>query len=113
MDVRISAVTMAELAAGIHQTVDPAERATRIAVLRRAEATFAPIPFDAEVARMYGLLTAGVIAVGRKPRRREVDLMIAATAAVQDLPLFTTTPDDFLGVESFVTVVPVTRPVEA
>lgn len=33
--------------------------------------------------------------------------MIAATASVHDLPLFTRNPDDFEGLESALTVVPV------
>jgi predicted nucleic acid-binding protein len=46
---------------------------------------------------------------GRKPRRRAVDLMIAATAIAAELPLYTTNAD-FVGLEHLVTVVPVTRP---
>ncbi|QIS13483.1 PIN domain-containing protein [Nocardia arthritidis] len=105
-----SAVTLAELSAGIHQTDDTAERGGRMARLQRVEATFDPLPFDAEAARQYGAIAAGVVAVGRKPRRREADLMIAAVAAANQLPLFTTNPDDFRGTENIVTVVPVPRP---
>ena len=48
---------------------------------------------------------APVIAAGRKPRRRTVDLMIAA-----ELPLYTTNPGDFAGLDHLVTVIPVSRP---
>ncbi|MEU3011703.1 type II toxin-antitoxin system VapC family toxin [Nocardia asteroides] len=105
-----STVTLAELSAGVHQTDDAVERARRMARLQRTEAVFDPLPFDAEAARQYGLIAAGVIAHGRKPRRREADLMIAAIAAARRLPLFTTNPDDFKGTEAIVTVVPVPRP---
>lgn len=105
-----SAVTLAELSAGAHQTDDPVERGRRIARLQRVEATFDPLPFDAAAARQYGLIAAGVIAMGRKPRRREADLMIAAVAAANRLPLFTTNPDDFRGTDAVLTVVPVPRP---
>lgn len=44
----ISAVTLAELSAGPHHTDDPAERARRTSVLQHTEATFDPLPFDAE-----------------------------------------------------------------
>ncbi|HWM98391.1 MAG TPA: VapC toxin family PIN domain ribonuclease, partial [Streptosporangiaceae bacterium] len=71
---------------------------------------FDPIPFDADAARAYGRVTAAVIAAGRKPRRTAVDLMIAATAIVAELPLYTTNPDDFVGLDHLVTVIPVTRP---
>jgi len=36
--------------------------------------------------------------------------MIAATAIAEDLPLFTTNPDDYAGLERLVRVIPVTRP---
>ncbi|MDR1768125.1 MAG: hypothetical protein LBR32_06835 [Propionibacteriaceae bacterium] len=42
--------------------------------------------------------------------RRVADLMIAATAAVEGLPVYTTNPDDFAGLDPLVEVVPVTRP---
>jgi predicted nucleic acid-binding protein len=86
------------------------ERARRLDVLQRAEHEFDPIPFDADAARAYGRVTAAVIAAGRKPRRRAADLMIAATAIVAELPLYTTNPDDFVGLDHLVTVIPVTRP---
>ncbi|MBF6195757.1 type II toxin-antitoxin system VapC family toxin [Nocardia sp. CDC186] len=105
-----SAVTLAELSAGVHQTDDAVERGGRIARLQRVEATFDPLPFDAAAARQYGLIAAGVIAMGREPRRREADLMIAAVAAANRLPLFTTNPDDFQGTDAVLTVVPVPRP---
>ncbi|GAA1871373.1 type II toxin-antitoxin system VapC family toxin [Myceligenerans crystallogenes] len=115
--IAISAITLAELSAGPHQVRpdspdydEHSERGRRIDVLQRAENEFDPIPFDAECARLYGRIVAGVIAVGRTPRRRTADLMIAATAAAEGLPLYTTNPDDFRGLDSVVTIVPVTRP---
>jgi predicted nucleic acid-binding protein len=116
----ISAVTLAELSAGPHQVrpdteqdayFEAAERARRLDVLQRAEHEFDPIPFDAEAARAYGRVTAAVVAASRRPRRRAVDLMIAATAIAAELPLYTTNPDDFAALDHLVTVVPVTRPV--
>ena len=96
VEVAVSAVTLAELAAGPHATADPAERARRQDRLQRAEATFEPLPVDGSVARAYGRLYAAVAAAGRKARgRRALDLLIAATALAAELPLYTRNPDDF------------------
>jgi len=57
----------------------------------------------------FGNVTAAVMAVGRKPRGRAVDLMIAATAIAEGLPLYTTNPADFTGV-TLIRIVPVARP---
>ena len=65
-EIAVSAVTMAELAAGPHATPDPAERARRQDRLQRAEATFEPLPVDASVARAYGRLYAAVSAAGAR-----------------------------------------------
>ena len=107
----LCAVTLAELSAGPHHTDDPAERARRISVLQHAEATFEPLPFDADAARAFGMANAAVLASGRKPRRRLADLMIASVAIVSRIPLYTTNPDDFLGLEQLLNVIPVRRPV--
>ncbi|MDT0344821.1 type II toxin-antitoxin system VapC family toxin [Streptomyces litchfieldiae] len=118
-EIAISAITLAELSAGPHEVrgneeqndyEEHAERARRMDILQRAENEFDPIPFDAEAARIYGRVCAAVIGAGRKPRRRVADLMIAAIAIAEDLPLFTTNPDDFKGLDDLLTVVPVTRP---
>jgi predicted nucleic acid-binding protein len=118
-ELAISAITLAELSAGPHEVradneqhlyFSGPERARRLDILQRAEHEFDPIPFDAEAARAYGRVVAAVLAVGRKPRRRATDLMIAATALAAGLPLYTTNPDDFAGLDSLLTVVPVTRP---
>jgi predicted nucleic acid-binding protein len=106
----ISSVTLAELSAGPHHADDPAERARRMSVLQHAEATFEPLSFDVEAARAYGLVSAAVLATGRTPRRRVADLMIASIAIVNRLPLYTTNPGDYLGLEELVTVVALPRP---
>lgn len=95
-ELALSAVTLAELAAGPLATADPAERARRQDRLQRAEATFDPLPFDVAAARAYGRIYASVLRAGREARgRRAVDLLIAATALASDLPLYTCNPDDF------------------
>lgn len=104
-ELAISAVSLAELAAGPHATTDPAERARRQERLQLAEATFEPLPFDATAARAYGSIYSAVAGSGRKARgRRAVDLLIAATAAAFDLPLYTRNPRDFSGLEGLLAV---------
>jgi hypothetical protein len=117
-EMAVSAVTLAELSAGPHQVRpngeqdaydEHAERARRLDVLQRTEHEFDPIPFGVEAARAFGRVTAAVVSAGRKPRRRTADLMIAATAMAEGLPLFTTNPGDFDGLSGVLTVVPVAR----
>ncbi len=107
----MSAITLAELAAGPHATGEPAERARRQGRLQRAEATFEPIPFDVSVARAYGRVYAAVVDTGRKARgRRAVDLLIAASAVATGLPLYTRNPSDFEGLETLLEIVTVEAP---
>jgi predicted nucleic acid-binding protein len=121
-EMAITAITLAELSAGPHEVRGNneqsaydahTERARRMDILQRAEHEFDPIPFDAEAARLYGRVSAAVVAAGRKPRRRALDLMIASIAMAEGLPLYTSNPDDFAGLEQLLTIVPVPRPAAA
>jgi hypothetical protein len=106
IEAAVSAITMAELAAGPHATHDPAERARRQDRLQRAEAAFDPLPFDSESARAYGRIYAAVVGTGRKARgARAVDLLIAATACSAGLPLYTRNPDDFQALHELVEII--------
>lgn len=107
LTVGVSAITMAQLAAGPAATQDVAERARRQDRLQRAEAAFEAIPFSSDAARAYGRVHAAVVAAGRQPRGRFADLLIAAVAVAEGLPLVTRNPDDFLGLEELVVVLPV------
>ena len=106
IELAISALTMAELAAGPHAAGDPGERARRQDRLQRAEATFDPLPFDGDAARAYGRIYAEIVATGRKARgARVVDLLIAATSVAADLPLYTRNVEDFRGIEHLLALV--------
>jgi predicted nucleic acid-binding protein len=103
--ILITAVTLGELSFCPHATDDPAKRAARVAVLQHVEATFEPLPYDQGAARLYGQICAAVRVIGREPRRRASDLMIAATAASNQLAVYTANPGDFKGTEGLVEVV--------
>lgn len=103
----LTAITMAELQQGVVMAKDAAVRAARMEKLGAAVADFDPLPFNGDAAARYGTLVALAIAAGRDPRPRRMDLMIAAIASVQGLPLFTRNADDFKGLDSSLTVVAV------
>ncbi len=108
MELAVSAITMAELAAGPHAAQGAEERARRQDRLQRAEAAFDPLPFDGEAARAYGRIYAAEIASGRRGGGTQaLDLLIAATACAANLPVFTRNPEDFRGLKDLVDVIEV------
>lgn len=100
----VSTITLAELAYGLH-TPDPLVNAEREQRYHWINGTFDPIPFDRVAARTYGALCASVRAVGRNPKPRRFDLLIAAVAVARHLPLITRNGKDFLGIHSSLTVI--------
>jgi predicted nucleic acid-binding protein len=106
-ETAIAAVTLAELAAGPHATSDDDQRARRQDRLQWAAATWDPLPFDAEAARIYGRVFAATRAAGRTVRPRLADLLIASTAAANGLPLYTRNANDFIGLEEILEIVAV------
>ena len=101
----ITAVTLAELAAGPHATEDNDERARRQDRLQWATATWDPLPFDADAARMYGRVFAAARAAGQSSRARFADLLIASTAAANGLPLYTRNPSALAALKRILKVV--------
>ena len=75
----VSTITLAELAYGLH-TEDPLRDTAREQRYHWIAEAFDPIPFGAGAARIYGALCANVRAVGRDPKPRRFDLLIAAEA---------------------------------
>lgn len=101
----VSAITLAELAAGPHLAATAAESARRQARLQQVEAAFEPLPFDTAAARSYGQIVAAAADTGRSHRRRVADMLIAATAHTNQLPLYTRNPDDFAGLTTLLDVI--------
>ena len=95
VEAAISVVSITELHFGALLARDNDERARRTDRLAVVEATFDPLPVSVEVARAWGRLAAAVAQRGGKPRRRQLDLAIAATATVEQVPLLTLNLADF------------------
>lgn len=102
----VSAVTLAELHSGL-EIGNVLERAERRQRLNFARSSYQILPFGEDEAEAYGLLCNLLREVGRQPRSRVLDLQIAATAMVHDLPLLTRNASDLAGIERAVNIVPV------
>ena len=104
VEAAISVVSLTELHFGVLMAADDDERARRTDRLAAVEATFDPLPVTREVARAWGRLAAAVRQRGGQPRRRQIDLAIAATASVERVPLLTHNIADFHVIEDLVDV---------
>jgi predicted nucleic acid-binding protein len=102
----ISVASLAELHSGVLVAKDPDERAIRAQRLGVIESTFEPLPTDAAVAREWGRLAAAVVARGGQPRRRAMDLVVAATANTNGVALLTDNIADFQIIDDLVQLVP-------
>jgi predicted nucleic acid-binding protein len=105
----ITAVTLAELSVGPLVAKTDGERAARQAHVQQAESDFDPLPFDVAAARAFGRVALALRKSGRSVKPRAYDVMIAATALANALPLYTCNPKDFKGIDGL-TVVPVPVP---
>ncbi len=76
----ISAITLAELNYGVLVAKTTEVRAERLRRLSLLQQRFDALPVDEAVSVSYGRLAAAVVDAGRQPRRRVMDLLIAATA---------------------------------
>ena len=95
VEAAISVASITELHFGVLVAEDDDERARRTDRLAAIEAAFDPLPVSVEVARAWGRLAAAVTLRGGNPRRRQIDLAIAATATVEKVPLLTYNLADF------------------
>jgi predicted nucleic acid-binding protein len=103
----VCTVTLAEPAAGPHLARSPSERARRQAQLQEVESMWDPLPLDHAAARSFGQVVSAVAATGRSHRSRFADLLIAAVAHANHLPLYTRNPADFEGLDGLLTIIAV------
>ena len=103
-DTAISVVSLTELHFGVLVASDEDTRARRMRRLGVIEDRFDALPFNAPAARECGRLHAAVSQRGGQPRRRALDLAIAATANVHGVPLLTYNVRDFSLIEDLVDV---------
>lgn len=95
IEAAISVASITELHFGVLIAADDDERARRTERLAAVEATFDPLLISVEIARVWGQLAAAVARRGGNPRRRQIDLAIAATARIEGVPLLTENVLDF------------------
>jgi predicted nucleic acid-binding protein len=95
VEAAIGVASLAELHFGVQVAADDDERARRTHRLGAIESSFDPLPVTSEVAREWGRLAAAVGNRGGQPRRRAIDLALAATANVHGVPLLTHDTGDF------------------
>ena len=100
----ISVATLAELHTGILLAATPDDRLARARFVQHVEGLYRALPIDADTARTYAHLSHAVRRSGRNPRRRVMDLWIAATAIGHGLTLYTRNGRDFEGLSALVTV---------
>mgnify|MGYP006189395227 CR=1 FL=1 len=103
----VSAATLAELQFGVLVAKSSAIRAERLRRLSILQRRFDALPVDEAVAISYGRIAAAVVETGRQPRRRTMDLLIAATAHAHDARLYTRNAADFVGLDGLVEVIAV------
>ena len=106
-ELAISAISLAELHYGVLMAQSPDARATRLARLSGLQKRFDPLPVDEAVADSYGRLAARLVGLGRQPRGRAVDLLIAATAHAHAATLYTRNADDLRGLDDLIDIVTV------
>jgi predicted nucleic acid-binding protein len=106
-ELAISVVSLAELHFGVLVAKDDNARAQRLTRLSALQRRFDPLPVDEAVADSYGRLAARVAGLGRQPRARVIDLLIAATAHAHNADLYTRNAGGLRGVEDLLTIVTV------
>lgn len=100
----VSVLTFSELITGVHAARTPALRVAKQARYDAVSARFDPVPVTASVLEAYWEIDHAEITAGRKPRKRRIDLLLAATARSAGWTVWTANRADFSGVEHLVDV---------
>ncbi|MUL78923.1 PIN domain-containing protein [Mycolicibacterium sp. CBMA 226] len=103
-ELAISCVTLAELHFGVLVAKNLEARSERLRRLLLLQRRFDALPLDEAVAASYGQIAAAVVSVGRQPRARSLDLLIAATAHAHSATLYTRNIDDFAGLGDLIEI---------
>jgi hypothetical protein len=90
-EVAISVMTIAELHRGAVAAPSPVLRHRRTQTLIEIERAFEALPVDRDVATAFAELVARSRRTGRRPH--VIDGLIAATAVVHDVPVYTRDAD--------------------
>ncbi|CUU60582.1 hypothetical protein Ga0074812_14260 [Parafrankia irregularis] len=104
-ELAISVISIAELHFGVLVAKTSEARANRLARLSALQRRFDPLPLDDAVADSYGRLAARVVEIGRQPRARTMDLLIAATAHAHQASVYTRNAADLTGLEDLIEIV--------
>ena len=104
-DLFVTAVTFAELQAGVLRAANDVDRARRLGRLTKLAALYDPLPLDAGVAIAYGRLNAEVAPRNDGRRAGPMDLLIAATALANGCRLYTRKVEAFEGIEHVLEVI--------
>jgi len=104
-ELAISVVSIAELHFGVLLARTSEARASRLARLSALQRRFDPLPVDDSVSDSYARLAARVVEIGRQPRARAFDLLIAATAHAHGAAIYTRNAADLAGLEDLVRIV--------
>lgn len=103
-ELAISVASLAELQFGVLIAKTAEARALRLTRLSAIQRRFDPLPIDEAIADSYSRLAARVVEIGRQPRARVMDLLIAATAHAHDAAVYTRNADDLAGLEDLITI---------
>ena len=104
-DLFVTAVTFAQLHAGVLLASNDDDRARRLRRLTKLAALYDPLPVDAGVAIAYGRINAEAAPRKRRRRTDPMDLLMAATALSNGCRLYTRKTWEFEGLEAVLEVV--------